>query len=60
MPESHSANATAIETTDYAALLNEALADVAASEPDDALEPTFIDEQVEQSMTAWYLVYSTS
>jgi len=50
-------------TTDVSekqALLDSALADIVASEPDDALEPTFIDGQLEHSVSAWYIVYSTS
>ncbi len=52
--------AEAVAESRYQVLLEEALADVEASEPDDALEPTYIDEHIEQNMTVWYIAYSTS
>lgn len=48
------------KTTEYEELLASTLADIQASEPDDALEPTFIDRQLDMGTTVWYIAYSTS
>ena len=41
-------------------LLEATLAEMAEAEPDEILVPTFIDEQLEQKMSLWYIAYSTS
>lgn len=45
---------------EHDALLAETLAEMGALEPDDALEPTLIDEQLENATSLWYIAYSTS
>lgn len=52
---------TTAEMTEQESLLAEMLAEMRASEMDeDDLVPGFIDDKVDDSMTMWYVAYSTS